>query len=262
VSSSAASPRPAQAKDLCRLETSQLWPLRDQHQHQHAVREELVRRFTPIARRLAARYRTAHEPFEDVLQVASLGLLHAVDRFDPDQGPSFNSFAIPTILGEIKRYFRDTGWSVHVPRGAQELALRVNEATRQLTEQNGRAPRVDELAQFMETSTADVLDALEAANAHYTASLDAPVQDAEQDAPTFIETLGTQDDSYRLVDTTLALSAAVRALPYWERRALSLRFNDDLKQVEIARQLGCSQMHVSRLLRRALAKLRTAAEPL
>src|SRR5437764_6961422 len=141
------------------------------------AREELVDRFLPLARKLARRYAGPREPFEDLMQVASLGLVKAVDRFDTERGTAFSSFAVPTILGELKRYFRDLGWSVHVPRGAQEQALKVEEAQQQLTSKTGRPPSVHELAEYLELSMEDVLDALETAGAHHSASLDAPRDD-------------------------------------------------------------------------------------
>src|SRR5437016_2034500 len=138
------------------------------------AREELVERFLPLARNLARRYAGAREPFDDLLQVASLGLVKAIARFDINRGAAFSSFAVPTILGELKRYFRDLGWSVHVPRGAQEQALKVQEAQERLTTRTGRPPTVNELAEYLEFSIEDVLDALETAAAHHSASLDAP----------------------------------------------------------------------------------------
>jgi RNA polymerase sigma-B factor len=228
-----------------------------------SARDELVRRFLPLARKLAVRYSNPYEPFEDLLQVASIGLLGAVDRFDPDRGVAFPSFAIPTILGELKRYFRSTGWSVHVPRRAQELALRVDRASRELAESTGRTPRVEELAQYLELSTEDVLLALDAGRAHYSVSLDAPAAALtdESELESLGSSLGAEDERFRLVDTTTALSAALRRLPYLEREALRLRLGGDMKQTEIAAQLGCSQMQVSRLLRRASDRVREMTEP-
>ena len=191
------------------------------------------------------------------MQVASIGLLGAIDRFDPLRGTGFPAFAIPTILGELKRYFRNTGWSAHVPRGAQEMALRVERAARQITAQTGRSPRVEELAQFLEVSPDDVLTGLDAGTAHYSVSLDAPVAGAEEEEPeTLGGTLGANDDGYGLIEATLSLRSAIGRLPFMERQALELRFQHDMRQSEIAQQLGCSQMQVSRLLRRAAAKLR------
>lgn len=226
------------------------------------AREELFERFLPLARKLAARYSNPHEPMEDLVQVASLGLLGAIDRFDPDRGVKFPAFAIPTILGELKRYFRNTGWSVHVPRGAQEMALRVDGAAREITAQTGRQPRVSELVEYLEVSHEDVLTGLDAGTAHYSVSLDAPVSPVDEEEPdTLGDTLGGVDDRYDLVEATMSLSVALERLPYLERRALTLRLEHDLKQTEIAEQLGCSQMQVSRLLRRAAARLREMTDP-
>jgi RNA polymerase sigma-B factor len=218
------------------------------------ARDELARRFLPLARKLAARYTNPNEPLEDLVQVASLGLLRAIDRYSPERGTSFHAFAVPTILGELKRHFRDTGWSVHVPRDAKELALRVDRASRELTDRLGRSPQVDELAQFLGLSVEAVLGALEAANAHFGASLDAPAG-ADSDGAPLVELLGSEDDRLVLADTALDLAAGIRRLPYLERRALTLRFGEDLKQTEIAERLGCSQMQVSRLLGRVTRRL-------
>jgi RNA polymerase sigma-B factor len=221
------------------------------------AREALVDRFMPLARRLANRYRSPHEPVEDLIQVAVVGLLGAIDRFDPDRSVPFPSFAIPTILGELKRYFRDTGWSVHVPRGPQEMALQVARAVEQMTARSGRQPRVEELAEYLELSPEDVVAALDAGNAHHAASLDEPLASADPDAPhTLIETIGHTEDGYGLVETTVSVSVAITRLPYLERKALQMRLEQDLRQQDIAALLGCSQMQVSRLLRRAAAGLR------
>jgi RNA polymerase sigma-B factor len=225
------------------------------------ARDEVVERFMPLARRLAGRYR-GQEPLEDLVQVAAVGLLCAIDRFDPDRGVAFAAFAIPTILGEIKRYFRNTGWAVHVPRGSQEMALRVSRATQKITAQSGRQPRVQELAEYLEVSTEDVLLGLDAGTAHYAASLDAPLANTGFDEPrTLIDTVADARDCYGLVEMAASLSVAIERLPYLERRALSLRLEREIKQSEIAAELGCSQMQVSRLLRRAAAHVREMIDP-
>jgi RNA polymerase sigma-B factor len=227
-----------------------------------AAREALFKRFLPLARKLASRYTNPHEPLEDLVQVASVGLLGAIDRFDPARGVHFPAFAIPTILGELKRYFRNTGWSAHVPRGAQEMALRVDRAIRQITAQTGRHPRVQELAEYLEVSAEDVLAGLDAGTAHYSVSLDAPVTSAEAEEPDSLgDTIGHDEQGYGVVETSASFTAAMARLPYLERKALSLRLQGDTKQTEIAKQLGCSQMQVSRLLRRAAAKLRDMTDP-
>ena len=226
------------------------------------ARDEMLRRYLPLARRLAARYANPHEPMEDLVQVASVGLLGAIDRFDPDRGVRFPAFAVPTILGELKRYFRNTGWSAHVPRGAQEMALRVDRAVRQMTAQTGHHPRVEEVAEYLEVSQEDVLTGFDAGTAHYSVSLDAPLSTAEDEDPdTLGDSLGGVDESYDLVETAMSLSAAVGKLPHLERKALVLRLEGDLKQTEIAEMLGCSQMQVSRLLRRAATRLREMTDP-
>src|ERR1700751_3917387 len=164
-----------------------------------AAREQLVGRFLPLARNLARRYAGAREPFDDLLQVASLGLVKAIDRFDVERGAAFSSFAVPTILGELKRYFRDLGWSVHVPRGAQEQALKVQEAQERLTSRTGRPPTVNELAEYLELSVEDVLDALETAAAHHSASLDAPREDGGEESGTLVDLFGQDDPRFELI---------------------------------------------------------------
>jgi len=231
------------------------------HQHQDArAREELVERFLPLARNLARRYAGAREPFDDLLQVASLGLVKAIDRFDEERGAAFSSFAVPTILGELKRYFRDLGWSVHVPRGAQEQALKVQEAQERLTSRTGRPPTVEDLAQYLEIDVEDVLDALETSAAHHSASLDAPREDGEDDSGTLVDVFGQEDPRFELVDESVTISAAADELTPRERRVLALRFVGDMTQTQIAAEIGVSQMQVSRILRRALSRLRELTE--
>jgi RNA polymerase sigma-B factor len=242
-----------------RIENRDLF-IRWQKFGEQRAREELVGRFLPLARNLARRYAGAREPFDDLLQVASLGLVKAIDRFDIDRGAAFSSFAVPTILGELKRYFRDLGWSVHVPRGAQEQALKVQEAQERLTTKTGRPPTVNELAEYLEFSVEDVLDALEAAAAHHSASLDAPREDGEEDSGTLVDVFGEEDARYELVDETVTISVAARQLSARERRVLALRFVHDMTQTQIAAEIGVSQMQVSRILRRALNQLRELTE--
>jgi RNA polymerase sigma-B factor len=224
------------------------------------AREELVERFLPLARKLARRYSGAREPFDDLLQVASLGLVKAIDRFDTTRGTAFSSFAVPTILGELKRYFRDLGWAVHVPRGAQELALKVEEAQQRLTAKTGRAPSVPDLAEYLELSMEDVLDALETAGAHHCVSLDTPREDADGESGTLADAFGEPDVRFELVDASVSIAAAAKQLSARERRVLELRFVEDLTQTQIADLIGVSQMQVSRILRRALSELRELAE--
>jgi RNA polymerase sigma-B factor len=223
-----------------------------------AARAALARRFMPLARSLARRYERSSEPFDDLVQVASLGLLKAIDRFEPARGNAFVSFAVPTILGELRRYFRDCCWDVHVPRGAQERTLRLEEAQRRLTADLGRPPSVDELAQYLELDAEQVLDALSAAQAYDAMSLDTPRPSAggEQTTTTYAELLGSVDEGYELVDDSVTIAGALAHLPERERQVLALRFGEDLTQSEIAERIGVSQMQVSRLLRRALEQVR------
>jgi RNA polymerase sigma-B factor len=230
--------------------------------HQHgdlAAREELVVRFLPLARDLALRYTYTDESFDDLLQVASLGLIKAIDRFEPDRGTKFTSYAAPTILGELKRHFRDKGWALHVPRDLQERTLAVSRETEVLSKQLGRSPRVREVALALGCSVEEVLEAQEAAASYEAASLDAPTSREDGEAAALGDLLGTDDSSYELVESRDAIANTWRALPDVERRVLELRFMHDLTQREIGDQIGYSQMHVSRLLRRALTRLETAA---
>ena len=224
------------------------------------ARECLVERYLPLARTLAARYRgRAGEPFDDLLQVASLGLLHAIDRFDPDRGTAFSTFAVPTILGELKRYFRDTGWSAHVPRGAQELALKVQRAEQAISARLGRSPTADELAQYMEVSVEEVIDGLEAAAAHHATSLEEPHDELDGESQSLSDLFGEDDPRFEQIDASLTIASAARELSKRELRVLELRFYGELTQSEIAKRIGVSQMQVSRILRRALAHLRELA---
>ena len=244
---------------LTRRESDRLFE-RWQQRGDRAARDELVERYLPLARKLSRRYGGAREPFEDLLQVASLGLVKAVDRFDPARGTAFSSFAVPTIMGELKRYFRDQGWAVHVPRGAQERAVKVEDAQNKLSARTGRAPTVPELAQFLELSIEDVLDALETSRAHHAASLDAPSDDGDSDSGTVVDTIGARDPNLAEIETRLTVGEAASHLTERERTVLGLRFVHDLTQTEIAEHVGVSQMQISRILRRAIARLGELAD--
>jgi len=221
------------------------------------ARDLVFDRFAPLARRLAHRYHTPHEPIEDLVQVAYLGLLGAIERFDPHRGPPFAGFAIPTILGELKKHFRNTGWALHVSRGQQEMSLRIERAVARIMAETGRHPRIAQLAEYLEVSTEEILEGLDAGTAHYAMSLDAPVTAAEPDDPdSLMDTVGRTDDGFGLVEATSSLTTAIARLPYCERQVVTLRLRRDLKQSEIAAELGCSQMQVSRLLRRAAERIR------
>lgn len=228
-----------------------------QQEGDRRAREALVRRFTPLARGLARRYERSSEPLDDLCQVATLGLLKAIDRFDPDRGNAFASFAVPTILGEMRRYFRDSGWGVHVPRSLQERALKVGEAQETLTKDRGRAPTVGELATYMELSIEEVGEALQTARVYDVVSLDAPRGREEDDsASSFGESIGQMDSRYELVELDATICGALGELPQRERRILHMRFVEELTQTQIAQRVGISQMQVSRLLRRSLERIR------
>jgi RNA polymerase sigma-B factor len=223
-----------------------------------AAREELVVGMMPLARRLAGRYRNAGESVEDLVQVALVGLLKAVDRWDPERGSAFAQYAVPTMLGELKRHFRDRGWAVHVPRGTQELSLRIGEAMTTLPARLGRSPRPDDLAEVVGAPVEEVLEAMEAATAYAATSLDAPRSGDDQDAWSWSESLATEERGYDLVEIGETLRGTLEALPERERIILELRFSHDLTQAEISERVGVSQMHVSRLLRRSLDRLAAA----
>ncbi len=227
-----------------------------QRRGDESAREELVRRFLPLARSLARRYGRSSEPFEDLLQVASLGLLKAIDRYDGERGHAFQSYAVPTILGEMRRYFRDSGWAIHVPRGAQERALRVRDAQERLSNESGRSPTVNQIAEYLEADVEDVIDALQAIRAYETVSLDAPRGSGDEDIVPYGETIGSEDERYELVELDATVASALSHLPARDRLVLQLRFIEDLTQTEIAERVGISQMQVSRLLRRSLEQLR------
>jgi len=223
------------------------------------AREELVKRFLPFARKLALRYVHSREPLDDLVQVASVGLLNAIERFEPGRGKKFTSFAAPTIVGELKRHFRDKGWTVHVPRDLQERALAVSRHTERLSARLGRSPTLDELARALDCTIEQVMEAIDAAHNYHPASLDAPVANDGEDRCALAETLGNEDDGFELAEHRQALAASWLTLSDVEREVLSLRLVHELTQREISQRIGCSQMHVSRLLRRSMIRLDAAA---
>jgi len=224
-------------------------------QHDPAVREELVKRFMPLAISLANRYSGGPEPTEDLHQVASLGLVKAIEGFDPTLGYTFAGYAAPTILGELKRHFRDRGRQIHLPRGLQERIALVQQGVDELPTKLGRAPSAADVAEHVGLSLEDVLEAMEAASARRPYSLDATVGLDEGAAP-LVDTIGDDDPAYEAIEYGEAIARTLELLPERERLILNLRFVEDLTQSEIAEQIGVSQMHVSRLLRGALDALR------
>ncbi len=225
-----------------------------------AAREQVVQRFLPLARQLARRYAGAGEPLEDLVQVASLGLVKAVDRFDPAREVAFSSFAVPTILGELKRHFRDKGWSVRVPRDLQELALRLDRTQEDLGRELGRAPTTAEVAKRLSVSEEDILEAREAAHAYRAVSLDRPRTDDDEGGPAVADAMGGDDPGFRRAEDAATVDQLLRVLAPREREVLRLRFSEDLTQQEIGDRIGVSQMHVSRLIRQAITRLGEAAD--
>jgi RNA polymerase sigma-B factor len=228
------------------------------HERHPRDREALVQRYLPLARHLSRRYFTAGEG-DDLQQVASLGLLKAIDRYDPTRGIAFTSFAVPTIVGELKRYFRDYGWSVRVPRSLKELAAKIDTANE--LDETGRPPTVEELARRFDTDTETILEARQLRTAHRAASLDVPLADDSDLA--LVETIATDDDGYQHVENTADLDRLLAALPEREQTILRLRFQEDMTQREISQRVGVSQMHVSRLISDSIAQLSelATAEP-
>jgi RNA polymerase sigma-B factor len=225
------------------------------------AREALVERFLPLARQLARRYQRGGEPLDDLVQVASLGLLKAIDRFDPARETAFSSFAVPTILGELKRHFRDKGWSVRVPRDLQELAVKVDRVGEQISGELGRAPTPAEIAEAIGASTEQVLEAREAAAAYRAVSLDRPRDEEDEETSSgFAESVGAEDPGFSLAEDAATVQRLMRVLTEREREVLRLRFEEDLTQSEIGDRVGVSQMHVSRLIRQSVARLREVAE--
>jgi RNA polymerase sigma-B factor len=227
-----------------------------------AVRDALVERYLPLARQLARRYQRPDEPLDDLMQVAALGLVKAVDRFDVSREIAFSSYAVPTILGEIKRHFRDRTWSVRVPRDLQEMALKVERAVGELTRELHRQPSVPELARHLGISEESALEALQAAGAYHATSLDVPRGGSDQDnagSDTLADTISDDDGSYDRAEDRATIDQLMRSITPREREVLRLRFEQDMTQAEIGDVIGVSQMQVSRLIRQAVARLRLAA---
>ena len=218
-----------------------------------AAQAELVRRYLPLVRQLARRYSYTSEPLDDLVQVGSVGLLHALTRYDARHGSSFKAYAVPTILGELRRHFRDHAWSVHLPRSLQERTREVQSAVATLQGSLGRSPAISELAEHMHCSSEQVLEAMEARLAYRVESLDAPAEPGDERDQWRLQ--GEIDDGFENAEQSALLSRALDALPARELALVRMRFEDDLSQSEIGRKLGISQMHVSRLLRRALARM-------
>jgi RNA polymerase sigma-B factor len=220
-----------------------------------SFREALIERHLPLARALAYRYRHSPEPLEDLVQVASVGLVKAAQRWDPDRGFAFASFAEPTIVGELRRHIRDRTWAVRPPRALQELSLRVERGRHALLDRDGRDPSVADLAEHLRLSPAEVVEGLSATGCRKLPSLDAPVRNCGGDEVFVGDTVGTDDDGYAGVESRDAFDRTIAKLPRRERAMLRLRFEQGLLQSEIGARVGCSQIQVSRLLRKSLEAL-------
>jgi len=223
-----------------------------------AARDRALVELMPLVRALAHRYAGRGEPFEDLVQVGSIGLIKAVDRFDVDRGVEFASYAVPTIVGEIRRHFRDKAWAMHVPRRLKELSLRLSRVLDQLTTELGRSPTIAELAAAAGVEEEEAIDALDSMNAYSTRSLHAPFEDGSDDS--LVEKLGADETGYAEVDDGTVVAAGLDALDERERQIVELRFFHELTQSQIASEMGISQMHVSRLLRKSLATMRGRIE--
>ena len=224
------------------------------------ARERLTRAYLPLAESIARRFdRGGRVPLDDLKQIAALGLLKALDRYDPAYGAAFSSFAVPTMQGEIRRYFRDATWSVHLPRDLQERAVRIEREREQLTNDFGRNPTAHELAERIGCTIEEIIDASEASHARASDSYDRPLQAQDGDATTLADWLGYEDSGFAAAEATATLDRLLSALPERDQLVVQLRFHEDLTQAEIGERVGCSQMHVSRILRTALQQLADSA---
>jgi RNA polymerase sigma-B factor len=249
-----------QTRELARLTDEELL---DTHYRERdlAARDELVDRFMPFARKLALRYIHGREPIDDLMQVASIGLLNAIDRFDPERGKKFTAFAAPTIIGELKRHFRDKGWTIHVPRDLQERVLAASRHTERLSVELRRSPTLDELAHALRCTVEEAVEAIDAGDNYHLTSLDAPIAQGDDGTCPLGDVLGTVDDGFELAEDRQALATRWAILPPLERQVLGLRLVHGLTQREISQRIGCSQMHVSRLLHSSMLSLDAGAVP-
>jgi RNA polymerase sigma-B factor len=228
-----------------------------------AAREQLIEQYMSLVRSLARRYAYRGEQLEDLVQIGAIGLIKAIDRFDVDRGVELTTYATPNIIGEIKRHFRDRGWSVRVPRGLQELNIQLSRLLEELTVQLSRSPTIAELAKAAEVTDEEVLEALESGRAYSSLSLSVGASQDDEGELDPLESLGTEEPRYALTEDLAVLAPGFRVLDERERQILHLRFFEGLTQSQIAQQVGISQMHVSRLIRRSLEKIRAeiAVEP-
>ena len=225
------------------------------------ARDKLVMSHLNLVRFIANKFKNRGEPIDDLIQVGYLGLLKAIDRFDPSRGLEFTTFATPTIMGEIKRHFRDKGWSVRVPRRLQELSAKVNQATDTLTSQLQRSPTIAEIADYLDATVDEVLEAMESSSAYSSVSLEAPSGADDDDTPSVIDRYATEDSDLAFTDDRIIIEEALASFSPSEREVIEMRFLKGMTQIEIAEKLGISQVQVSRLLRRTLKKIQDKIDP-
>ena len=225
------------------------------------AREKLVMSHMNLVRFLANKFKNRGEPLDDLIQVGYLGLLKAIDRFDPSRGLEFTTYATPTIMGEIKRHFRDKGWSVRVPRRLQELSAKVNQATDVLTTELQRSPKIEEIAEYLDASVDEILEAMESSSAYSSVPLEGTGNNDNDDAPSVLDRYATEDSALNFTDDRLIIEEALKGFSPREREVIDLRFLQGMTQIEIAEQLGISQVQVSRLLRRTLKKIQDKIDP-
>lgn len=225
------------------------------------AREKLVMSHMNLVRFLANKFKNRGEPLDDLIQVGYLGLLKAIDRFDPSRGLEFTTYATPTIMGEIKRHFRDKGWSVRVPRRLQELSAKVNQATDVLITELQRSPKIEEIAEYLDASVDEVLEAMESSSAYSSVPLEGTGNNDNDDAPSVLDRYATEDSALNFTDDRLIIEEALKGFSPREREVIDLRFLQGMTQIEIAEQLGISQVQVSRLLRRTLKKIQDKIDP-
>ncbi|EON24642.1 MULTISPECIES: RNA polymerase sigma factor SigF [Nocardioides] len=224
------------------------------------AREDLVHLHLPLVEHCARRFRNRGEPHEDLVQVGTIGLIKAVDRFETDRGVEFSTYATPTIIGEIKRYFRDKGWAIRVPRRLQELRMQITAATAELTQKLGRSPTPRELAELIGCTVEEIIEGMESSNAYSTLSLDASGDSSDDGPPSLLDSLGVDDHNLEHVEIRESIKPLLEGLDPREKRILLLRFFKNMTQSQIAEEIGVSQMHVSRLLTKTLKQLRTSLE--
>jgi RNA polymerase sigma-B factor len=254
---------PPTGVELTRLRSAELFgDLHDAAAPQHVrerARDDLVHLHLPLVEHCARRFRNRGEPFEDLVQVGTIGLIKSVDRFDTDRGVEFSTYATPTIIGEIKRYFRDKGWAIRVPRRLQELRMQIGSATAELTQSLGRSPTPRELAEAIGCTVEEIVEGIESSNAYSTLSLDAS-DDSDDGAASMLDAIGVDDANLEHVEIRESIKPLLDRLDPREKKILLLRFFKNMTQSQIAEEIGVSQMHVSRLLNRTLVQLRTSLE--